>query len=211
MTQIRAHACKTVGFIDKAALDFGVVYTTHYPKIKQQLVKLDYISGFKRPKDQIDDLAQAFFTKVWEKKILNLFDANLAKSKDPILAFLYNHLRTFYKSVRSKQIRESNGNKNLKEVMKMNPVANSNLYGSVHEDHKGFCHDIKKVSKAFIKSLKGLERKVWKAFIYDGTSVGQVATQLRVSTRTSYRLKDSVKSKAKKYLEGYYAGNYNFN
>jgi DNA-directed RNA polymerase specialized sigma subunit len=67
------------------------------------------------------------------------------------------------------------------------------------------------VSKAFIKSLRGLEHKAWKFFIYDEASADEVAKQLGISNRTSFRLKDSIKSKAKRYLKRYYAGNYNFN
>ena len=49
---------------------------------------------------------------------------------------------------------------NLKENHKVYPVyADSTLYGTVHLEDNGFCHDIKKVSKAFVRSLKGLDEE----------------------------------------------------
>ena len=72
-------------------------------------------------------------------------------------------------------------------------------------------HDIKKVGKAFVKSLRGLEKKAWKMFIHDEVSAETVANELGVSTRTSFRLKDSINSKAKMYLKGYYAGSLTLN
>ena len=103
--------------------------------------------------------------------------------------------------------------KNLKEHIKTYPVANSTLLGSVYVEDNGFCHDIKKVSKAFVKSLKGLERRVYRLFkdqIIEADPK-EIALQLGVSLRTSYRLKESIKSKAQEYMSGYYSGNINFN
>ena len=48
-------------------------------------------------------------------------------------------------------------------------------------------------------------------FVYDEASADTVANQLGVSARTSYRLKDSINSKAKMYLKGYYAGSLTLN
>ena len=96
--------------------------------------------------------------------------------------------------------------------MEVYPEANSTLLGSVNVEDKGFCHDIKKVSKAFVKSLKGLERKVYRLFkdqIMEADPK-QIALQLGVSLATSYRLKESIKSKAQEYMKGYYSGNINF-
>ena len=39
----------------------------------------------------------------------------------------------------------------------------------------------------------------------------QIALQLGVSQATSYRLKESIQTKAREYLGGYYSGNINFN
>ena len=82
-----------VSLIDKAAIDFSIVYKKYFTKIKQRLVQLDYKSDFTRSNDQIEELTQAFFTKVWEKNILNSFDPKKAKSKDPILTFFLKHLK----------------------------------------------------------------------------------------------------------------------
>ena len=204
---------KKVGFISKAALDFSVVYKTYFSKIKQKLAELGKKSGFVRSNDQIEELTQAFFTKVWEKNILSKFDPNRSKSKDPILAFLNNQVWGFYRDTVKKQAREYNGGQKLKQHMEVYPVANSTLLGSVHVEDKGFCHDIKKVSYAFVKSLKGLERKVYRLFkdqIMEADPK-EIALQLGVSQRTSYRLKESIKSKAQEYMNGYYSGNINFN
>ena len=201
MSQISAQC---VPKVENFNLDFSSVYLTHFTKIKASIAKLDQLSGFKRTADQIDELTQDFFTKVWAENLLNQFDSARAKSKDAVLAFLYNHLRNFYSSKRTKEMLDAETKKQLKEIAKINSHAG-------FEESKGFCHDIKKVSKAFIKSLRGLEHKAWKFFIYDEASADEVAKQLGISNRTSFRLKDSIKSKAKRYLKRYYAGNYNFN
>ena len=204
---------KAVILIDKTALDFSTVYKKYFTKVKQRLVGLGYKSGFARTNDQIEELTQAFFTYVWEKNVLNSFDPRKAKSKDPIFTFLKNHILGFYRNVRKKEAREANAMKNLKEHIKTYPVANSNLLGTVHVEDKGFCHDIKKVSKAFVKSLKGLERRVHRLFKDQIMEVDpkQISLQLGVSLATSYRLKESIKSKAQEYMNGYYSGNINFN
>jgi len=203
---------KKVGFISKAALDFSVVYKTYFSKIKQKIAKLGNKSGFVRSNDQIEELAQAFFAKVWEKNILSKFDPNRSKSKDPLLTFLNNKVWGFYRDTVKKQVRENNGVQKLKQNMKVCNVANSTLLGSVHVEDKDFCHDIKKVSKAFVKSLKGLEKRVYRLFkdqIMEADPK-KIALQLGVSQRTSYRLKESIKSKAQEYMNGYYSGNVNF-
>ena len=197
---------KAVILIDKTALDFSTVYKKYFTKVKQRLVQLDYKSGFTRSNDQIEDLTQAFFTKVWEKNILNSFDPKKAKSKDPILTFLNNHVRGFFKNLKEKEVREANAIEALKEI-------NAILLGSVHYPKYDFCHDIRKVSKAFVKSLKGLERRVYRLFkdqIMEADPK-QIALQLGVSRATSYRLKESIKIKAQEYMNGYYSGNINFN
>ena len=89
------HTAKTMNvavIYDGAALDFSEVYKKYFSRVKQRLVQLDNKSGFTRTNDQIEDLTQAFFTKVWANNILNSFDPNKAKSKDPILTFLNNHI-----------------------------------------------------------------------------------------------------------------------
>ena len=101
--------------------------------------------------------------------------------------------------------------KRLKEFSTLGLRSNSNLFGTKHDEDTGFCHDIKKVGKAFVKSLRGLEKKAWKMFIHDEASAETVANELGVSTRTSFRLKDSINSKAKMYLKGYYAGSLTLN
>tara|TARA_B100002051_G_C16660221_1_gene598703 strand:- start:22 stop:657 length:636 start_codon:yes stop_codon:yes gene_type:complete len=201
-----------VGFISKAALDFGIVYKTYFSKIKKRIANLSRDSGFVRSNDQIEELAQAFFAKVWEKNILSKFDPSRSKSKDPTLAFLNNQVWGFYRDTVKKQARENNGVQKLKQSMKVCNVANSTLLGSVHIEDKDFCHDIKKVSKAFVKSLKGLERRVYRLFkdqIMEADAK-EIALQLGVSQMTSYRLKESIKSKAREYMNGYYSGNVNF-
>ena len=205
------HAYQSVTNVASTALNFSDVYLSHLPKIKACLRKLDHLSGFNRPTDQINELAQDFFTKVWADNLLAYFDPSRAKSKDAILAYLYNHLRNFYSSARTKEIRYVETNNQLKEISTLGLRSNSNLYGAKHDEDMGFCHDVKKVGKAFVKSLRGLEKKAWKMFIHDEASADTVANQLGIGRMTSYRLKDSINSKAKMYLKGYYAGSLNIN
>ena len=187
------------------------MYLSHLSKIKACIRKLDHKAGFKRSTDQNDELAQDFFTKVWADSILDYFDPSRAKSKDAILAYLYNHLRNFYSSIRTKEIRYAETKRRLKEVSTLGLRSNSNLFGTKHDEDTGFCHDIKKVGKAFVKSLRGLEKKAWKMFIHDEASADTVAKELGIGRMTSYRLKDSINSKAKMYLKGYYAGSLTLN
>ena len=205
------HANQSVTNVASTALNFSDVYLSHLPKIKACIRKLDHKSGFKRSTDQINELAQDFFTKVWADSILDYFDPSRAKSKDPILAYLYNHLRNFYSSIRTKEIKDTETKKRLKEVSTLGLRSNSNLFGTKHDEDTGFCHDIKKVGKAFVKSLRGLEKKAWKMFIHDEVSADTVAKELGIGRMTSYRLKDSINSKAKMYLKGYYAGSLTLN
>ena len=205
------HVNQSVTKEESSALNFSDVYLSHLPKIKACLRKLDHLSGFNRPTDQINELAQDFFTKVWADNLLAYFDPSRAKSKDAILAYLYNHLRNFYSSARTKEIRYVETNNQLKEISTLGLCSNSNLYGAKHDEDTGFCHDVKKVGKAFVKSLRGLEKKAWKMFIHDEASADAVANQLGIGRMTSYRLKDSINSKAKMYLKGYYAGSLNIN
>ena len=205
------HVNQSVTKEESSALNFSDVYLSHLPKIKACLRKLDHLSGFNRPTDQINELAQDFFTKVWADNLLAYFDPSRAKSKDAILAYLYNHLRNFYSSARTKEIRYVETNNQLKEISALGLRSNSNLYGAKHDEDTGFCHDVKKVGKAFVKSLRGLEKKAWKMFIHDEASADTVANQLGIGRMTSYRLKDSINSKAKMYLKGYYAGSLNIN
>ena len=200
------HANQSVTYEASSTLNFSDVYLSHLSKIKACIKKLDYQSGYKRSADQINELAQDFFTKVWADSILDYFDPSRAKSKDAILAYLYNHLRNFYSSIRTKEIRYAETKKRLEDVSTLGLHSNSNLFGTKHDEDTGFCHDIKKVGKAFVKSLRGLEKKAWKMFIHDEASAETVANELGVSTRTSFRLKDTINSKAKMYLKGYYAG-----
>ena len=208
---MKLHVNQSVTKEESSALNFSDVYLSHLPKIKACLRKLDHLSGFNRPTDQINELAQDFFTKVWADNLLAYFDPSRAKSKDAILAYLYNHLRNFYSSARTKEIRYVETNNQLKEISTLGLRSNSNLYGTKHDEDTGFCHDVKKVGKAFVKSLRGLEKKAWKMFIHDEASADTVANQLGIGRMTSYRLKDSINSKAKMYLKGYYAGSLNIN
>ena len=205
------HADQSVANVASTTLNFSDVYLSHLSKIKACIRKLDHKAGFKRSTDQTDELAQDFFTKVWADSILDYFDPSRAKSKDAILAYLYNHLRNFYSSIRTKEIRYAETKRRLKEVSTLGLRSNSNLFGTKHDEDTGFCHDIKKVGKAFVKSLRGLEKKAWKMFIYDDASANTVAKELGIGRMTSYRLKDSINSKAKMYLKGYYAGSLTLN
>ena len=198
---------------NEPVLDFGSIYNKYFTKISQRLAKLDRLSGFTRSADQNEELTQSFFAKVWEKKILNKFDPSKARSKDPILTFLNNHVWAFFRNLKEREVREANAMGNLKENHKVYQYADSTLYGTVHLEDNGFCHDIKKVSKTFVRSLKGLERRVYRLFkdqILDADPK-QIALQLGVSQATSYRLKESIQTKAREYLGGYYSGNINFN
>tara|TARA_B100000989_G_scaffold280139_1_gene243332 strand:+ start:906 stop:1652 length:747 start_codon:yes stop_codon:yes gene_type:complete len=245
------HANQSLTNEANQALNFSDVYLSHLPKIKACIRKLDYQSGFKRSTDQINELAQDFFTKVWVDDILSYFDSSKAKSKDAILAYLYNHLRNFYRLFRTKEIRYAETNRKLtinrdfdyisnnqvtklnpdlrfklekisgvlpeekekahKEISKLDVGAVSNFSNTQHNENTGFCYDIKKLGKTFVKSLRGLEKKAWKMFIYDEASADTVAKQLGIGRMTSYRLKDSINSKAKMYLKGYYAGSLTLN
>lgn len=205
------HEHQSVNTVARTTLNFSDVYLSHLSKIKACIRKLDHKAGFKRSTDQTDELAQDFFTKVWADSILDYFDPSRAKSKDAILAYLYNHLRNFYSSIRTKEIRYAETKKRLKEVSTLGLRSNTNLFGTKHDEDTGFCHDIKKVGKAFVKSLRGLEKKAWKMFIHDEASADTVAKELGIGRMTSYRLKDSINSKAKMYLKGYYAGSLTLN
>lgn len=138
------HVDQSVTNEESSALNFSDVYLSHLPKIKACIRKLDHLSGFKRLADQINELSQDFFTKVWADNILDYFDPSRAKSKDAILAYLYNHLRNFYSSVRTKEIRYAQTNKKLKEMFTLGLRSNSNLYGTKYDEDTGFCHDVKK-------------------------------------------------------------------
>jgi len=245
MTQLRVVDHKTVGFIDKVALDFTNVFTAYKDKIKKELQNLDFKSGFVRQEDQVEDFVQAFFVKVWDKKILQSFDGKLSKSDDPILTFLKYHLRAFYKSVKAKELRSdrSSGYVNdVNYVAELQYLPEWEKYKQKHpegekfkttedfkawilsrndevkyvepsfEEDKGFCYEIRKISRAFKKSLKGEEIRAWKPFLYFEFSPREVAKQLGVSLRTAFNLRASIYSKAKKHLggslEGYYAGHY---
>ena len=205
-------AQKNNSSLNEAVLDFGSIYNKYFTKISQRLAKLDRLSGFTRSADQNEELTQSFFAKVWEKKILNSFDPSKTQSKDPILTFLNNHVRTFFKNLKEREVREAKVISDLK-LLGFKNGSDSTLYGNVHFEDHGFCHDIKKVSKAFVRSLKGLERRVYRLFkdqILDADPK-QIALQLGVSQATSYRLKESIQTKAREYLGGYYSGNINFN
>ena len=71
------HANQSVNNQASPTLDFSDVYLSHFPKIKACIRKLDHQSGFKRSTDQINELAQDFFTKVWADNILSYFDTKL--------------------------------------------------------------------------------------------------------------------------------------
>ena len=190
-------ASSRILFSSIEALNFSDVYLSHLPKIKACIRKLDYQSGFKRSTDQINELAQDFFTKVWVDDILSYFDSSKAKSKDAILAYLYNHLRNFYRLFRTKEIRYAETNRKLtinrdfdyisnnqvtklnpdlrfklekisgvlpeekekahKEISKLDVGAVSNFSNTQHNENTGFCYDIKKLGKTFVKSLRGFE------------------------------------------------------
>ena len=108
-------AQKNNSSLNDAVLDFGSIYNKYFTKISQRLAKLDRLSGFTRSADQNEELTQSFFAKVWEKKILNSFDPSKTQSKDPILTFLNNHVRTFFKNLKEREVREANAMGNLKE------------------------------------------------------------------------------------------------
>ena len=124
---------------NEPVLDFGSIYNKYFTKISQRLAKLDRLSGFTRSVDQNEELTQSFFAKVWEKKILNSFDPSKTQSKDPILTFLNNHVRTFFKNLKEREVREANAMSSLKENHKVYQYADSTLYGTVHYENNGFC------------------------------------------------------------------------
>ena len=81
------HTAKTMNvavIYDGAALDFSEVYKKYFSRVKQRLVQLDNKSGFTRTNDQIEDLTQTFFTKVWANNILNSFDPNKLLGTDKL-------------------------------------------------------------------------------------------------------------------------------
>jgi len=221
----------------KASLPVDLIYSTYFGKNKKELAKsiiarsirrLDRSVGAQHQSDEIENMAQEFFTWILEKNILESYDSQRANSKDPIYTFLFNHLRNFYQSNKRK---EDNYNKMKNEMYNLgqteiaiknkvfrksdgsmsNGTIISNKIKNEEED-RAFCHDIKKLSKKFIRTLKGkLEKDAYKLFIYDEASHSFVAKILGISERTSYRLKDAIFRKAKKYLNNYYIGKYNYN
>ena len=125
------------------------------------------------------------------------------KSNDPILTYLNNHLRNFYKSKRTEDIKSREVKKNIMEQNK--------ITGSGYFQNFEFCYDVKKkLHKALFKTFNLLEKKAWGLFMYNDYSIKKAATTLGVSVGTAFLLKDSVYNKAQKILEGYYSGNMNF-
>lgn len=207
--------------------DSSAIYFTYLPKIKAGIVKLDKLSGFKRKSAELDELALDFAIHVLEKNLFSEFDYSRAKSKDPIFSFLFNHLRNFYRDVKNKEkqneeIKQQHmlraglgGTKGLISADEMDQLkkrADQDHPIEAYEESKDFCADIKKISKSFIRSLKGLEKKAWKWFLEENASIQEVANRLGVSNRTTNSLKASIKIKAQKHMNdgGYFASNINY-
>ena len=180
--------------------DFSALYKVYLPKIKKCIYKLDASAGYKRSEDGIEDIAQGFFAEVWEKKRMDNFDIKRAKkSKDPILTFLFNHLRNFYRSKRTLDLKENDTKKQLTEENKIN--------GLFYNQNFEFCYDIKrKLHKSLFKSFNLLEKKAWAIFMYNKCSVKKAATMLGVSVGTAFLLKNSIYDKAEGILSNYYSG-----
>ena len=184
--------------------NFGLLYNQYLPKIKKSIRKLDAYAGYKRTVDGVEDLAQGFFTEVWAKKWMQGFDLERSKkSSDPILTYLKNHLRNFYASKRTADIRET--------AVKENIMEQNKIKGSGYIQNFEFCYDVKrKLHKALFKTFNLLEKKAWGLFMYNNHSIKKAATTLGVSVGTAFLLKDSIYNKAQKVLEGYYSGSMNF-
>ena len=173
------HANQSLTNEANQALNFSDVYLSHLPKIKACIRKLDYQSGFKRSTDQINELAQDFFTKVWVDDILSYFDSSKAKSKDAILAYLYNHLRNFYRLFRTKEIRYAETNRKLtinrdfdyisnNQVTKLNPDLRFKLekISGVLPEEKEKAH--KEISKLDVGAVSNFSKTIT-ALPSDGT------------------------------------------
>ena len=82
----------------------------------------------------------------------------------------------------------------------------NNFITNIHdqENNLNFCYDVKKLSKKFIRSLRGLEKKAWKFFIYDQAPASKVAQELGITGITASRLKRTILLKAQNDLSVYY-------
>ena len=139
--------------------------------------------------------------------------------QNPFLYFLQLRFRSFY----SQNFEKEKSSKTLENFSDANKVqsfrksqtgvtvpaqyygSNSSLYGDTYREDYEFCCDFKKIKYKFVRSLLGIERRIYRVFkdqIFDADAK-IIAKKLKVSLRTAYRLKENIKFKAKRIMIEY--------
>ena len=83
--------------LNNNTLDFTKVYSNYFSKIKSQIKSLDRSNLYSRNNESLEDLTQGFFVDLFHKNSLSKYDLSRAAGKDPVLTFLRNHLRNYYR------------------------------------------------------------------------------------------------------------------
>jgi len=205
-------------------LNFKDVYDTQFHNISNYIKSLDAKAGFFRSEEDHENLIHEFFAEIFENKnrnnrtyrLVDTYDPNRSKSDNPQFKFLIGLIKNFYASQRTEDLKRRETLKNIKQdqldaiTCFHNKSDGENSYQDEvffnnQEKDVGFCHDIKKLSRNFVKKLKGLELKAYKYLVEDQMSSKQLAQVLGVSSRTAYNLKESINQKAQFTMEAYIA------
>lgn len=203
-------------------LNFKDVYENQFHNISNYIKSLDTKAGFFRSEEDHEEMIHEFFAEIFETKkrnnrsyrLVDTYDPNRSESNNPQFKFLIGLIKNFYASQRTKDLKRRETLKNIKQEQLdaitcfHNKSDEENYYQDEviinnQEKDLGFCHDIKKLSRDFVKKLKGLELKAYKYLIEDQMSPKQLAKVLGVSSRTAYNLKESINKKAQFTMEAY--------
>tara|TARA_B100000989_G_scaffold96611_1_gene70330 strand:+ start:2572 stop:3201 length:630 start_codon:yes stop_codon:yes gene_type:complete len=203
-------------------LNIKDVYENQFQNIAKYIKSLDLRAGFFRPEDDYKDLVHEFLTNIFEVKnrnnqsyrLIDSYDPQRCKSNNPQLKFLIGLLKNFYSAQRSKDLKRRNIIKNIHQEQLDNVTCfhnKSNRYDfyqdqllqNNQEEGSNFCHDFKKLSRDFVKKLKGLELKAYKYLIDDQLTPRELALTLGVSKQTAYNLRKSINQKAQNIMEVY--------
>ena len=207
--------------------NFEQVYKEHKTALAKFCRLLNLQNGIHYNADDVDDLINGFFCKVLSDNILKKFDEKRAKNaKNPFLYFLQLRFRSFYSSELRKRKNQAKLLENFSEANKVQSFrksqtgvavsaqhygSNSSLYGDTYREDYDFCCDFKKIKYKFVRSLLGIERRIYRVFkdqIFDADAK-IIAKKLKVSLKTAYRLKENIKFKAKRIMIEY-AGDESF-
>ena len=175
-------------------INFGSIYESQKINVTNYIKSLDRKSGFSRSTDDLKDLVQGYFLEIFENKhrngktykAIDKYDPSRANDKshsgDPIFKFLIGSIRNFYKKSRKENIRHLETRKallhehqnkitsyhnkvDINEDLDAKENYRDEILKNNTEDYLVFCYDFKKLSRSFVKNLKGLELKTWKLFI----------------------------------------------